>query len=216
MKKILCIHAHESNIYYLDRLLGTFDCAIDHQMIRLADNPKNSAEMLKKEITSYFCDDVIACFLTCTVHGSLVDEEMINGVPIFKIEDPIIEKLSQDPCDKVLLFTNPSTVNLTVNKIKHSRGRFQNYDVEIIPDSFELILNNEQALYKAAIVEYIRTKTKDVYLMQLSMSIIQEESLLNDVRISTVYKEAEGTYTKIISELLKKEHADESGGLHAR
>lgn len=203
MKKILCIHAHESNIYYLDKLLRVFRCTIEHRVINLMDNTKKSKEILKKEINSYLSEDIAVCILTCTEHSSMVDEDSINGVSILKIEEPIIEKLLYDHNDKVLVFTNPNTVDLTVNKIKNSKYQFQNYKIDIIPESFDLILKNEKTLYKNLILDYISKESKDIYLMQLSMSIVQEESLFDGKRMSTVYREAERKYNKIISNLLK-------------
>ena len=117
MKKILCIHAHESNIYYLDKLLRVFPCTIEHRVINLMDNTKKSKEILKKEINSYLSEDIAVCILTCTEHSSMVDEDNINGVSILKIEEPLIEKLLYDHNDKVLVFTNPNTVELERSRV---------------------------------------------------------------------------------------------------
>lgn len=73
------------------------------------------------------------------------------------------------------------------------------YDVVIIPATFELILNNQQAEYKKAITTYIRNYLKkregNAYLMQLSMSCIEATDFLEDAqKINTVYSSALLTY----------------------
>ena len=73
MKKVLCIHAHESNIYYLERLLVGMPCIIEHKIISLANQSIYTKKMLRKEINNFFSDDVIACVLTCTVLCSILD-----------------------------------------------------------------------------------------------------------------------------------------------
>lgn len=205
MKKIVCIHAHQSNIDYLDRMLEPFPCTVQHEVIQLTEGNSDDSAVLKKKILRFLSQETVACFLTCTVHCGLIKEKVLQGIPILKIEDPIIETLSSDLNDKVLLFTNPATVDLTMSKVQKRISRKQsnqNYEVEVIPDIFDLISKNKKNLYRTALLESIKTKTKTVYLMQLSMSLITDEYLPNGSKIINPYIEAKREYTKTIFGLL--------------
>lgn len=178
MKQIIGIHAHDSNISYMEALFNEDDIVKKHLIIKpqmdLEDQRKKLMALIKKELKS----DVVGFMITCTVYASLIEESDIDGVPIWKIEDPIIEAIIQDDHQKFLFFSNPDTVPLTMAKVKagyQKKGKESDYQVRLIPDSFPLIMSGQQAAYEEAIKEAIAPYLQEkgsVYLMQLSMSLL--------------------------------------------
>lgn len=203
MTTILCVHAHESNCFYLDKIADLLPLKIEHLVINQLNTGEELTESrLMSQITQKVTIDTAAIIITCTVYSNLIQKKKIEKIPILKIEEPLIQQLLLDKGKKILFFSNPQTVDLTMQKIETLYKEQKcsiDYDVVIIPDTFELILNNQQAEYKKAITTYIRNYLKkregNAYLMQLSMSCIEATDFLEDAqKINTVYGSALLTY----------------------
>lgn len=195
MRQLIGIHAHNSNISYMEALFNEDEIVKKHLVIKpqmdLDDQRKKLMALIKEELTS----EVVGFMITCTVYASLIEASDIDGVPIWKIEDPIIQAIIQDDHQKILFFSNPDTVALTMAKVEaayQTKDKASDYQVLLIPHSFPLIMSGQQLAYeeviKEAIAPFIQGKCS-VYLMQLSMSLLEGTD-----NVKTVYGMAKGSF----------------------
>ena len=160
--------------------------------------------MVSGEITS----DVSGIIITCTVYSGVISSNEIKGIPVLKMEDPLIETIVADTGEKILFFSNPQTVALTMEKVEAAykrNGRSKDYQVVVIPAVFSLILSNQKMAYRQALIgclnEYIGKNHGNLYLMQLSMSVIETDDFdAGNQEIKTVFSEAKYRFQKIFKE----------------
>ncbi|ALS38362.1 hypothetical protein ABID30_002336 [Enterococcus rotai] len=194
MKKILCIHAHFSNIPYLTQLFQDKPTIVlEHYVI-----PDFLEQITTKSLIHFIeektTEAVIGILITCTMYSNLVKPNVINHVPVMRVEDPLVAHIVTNPHKKKLVFSNPKTVDQTVNKIEtlyNEKSLALDYEVFIVPNAFDLILTNQKTAYQKALFEYLfsmnNTFSGDIYLMQLSMSILSKEQLMTlDYSVFTI------------------------------
>ncbi|MGM0217491.1 hypothetical protein [Enterococcus sp. AZ126] len=184
MKKIICIHAHFSNIHYLTELFQKEKTlALEHYvMTDFLDQitTDNLTNFIEKKIE----ENVVGVIITCTMYSNLIKQKLILNKPILRVEDPLIAHILANPHKKSLIFSNPKTVKETIKKIDIAyleKNLALDYEVHIVPDAFDLILTNQKMAYQKALLNYLYLNNDgfsgDIYLMQLSMAIISKEQL---------------------------------------
>lgn len=189
MKKTIgCLHAHYSNIDYIQSALGSDQVELVHfvdpglMRIISADKQNASSDASAKvidQINWMAQTNLDAIIITCTNYIALLDEKLLNcSIPIIKIDEPFFENLCHSNEPQTILFTNPATVEGTMNRLHHFATlhgkKMANFETDIIPDAFELIMQGNKELHDLTVTTYIKTmlssdKNKNIYVAQLSM-----------------------------------------------
>lgn len=167
MKRIACLHAHHSNI----ALLADAFAALDVELVHFVDPgillQSTGAVALAIEQAHAKLRDHLqwmsqcsadAVIITCTQYASYLtpEDEASFAVPIFTIDGPLLQELSLDPGAKLLLFSNPATVEPTMNRLRsyaQAAGSDPAIELHIIANSFDLLMANRQEAYYAKIKE---------------------------------------------------------------
>jgi Asp/Glu/hydantoin racemase len=186
--KIGCLHAHYSNIEYIQKAIASDDLELVHfvdpgLMSRMAsdrnfDSIKAQNKVLE-QLEWISQANVDAILITCTNYIALLEEDRLKtSIPIIKIDEPFFDHVCNISEPQVLLFTNPATVEGTMkrlNEYANSNGKpIANMEVHVIENTFELIMHGKKAQYENEISSYIRRlltsdEHKIISVVQLSM-----------------------------------------------
>ncbi len=185
MKKLACLHAHHSNIEYIDRALQSFGIEILHFVDPIlsrilkkdCDFEKEQARNNLKDIIKYIAEsDVDTLLITCTDYITLLDENFKIDIPILKIDEPFFEMICQVEEPQTILFTNNRTVSGTMERLRlyaQQNNKFIQVKVEVIEGIFELIMQGRKEEHDAKLEKYLYEIMKDrneMFLVaQLSM-----------------------------------------------
>lgn len=185
-KRIGCLHAHYSNIKYLDDALSEFNIELIHfvdpeLMYRVTSDEKFQESDAQKKVNEQIAwmaqCDVDAILITCTNYIALLKEDQLSiAVPIIKIDEPFFDSICQIDQPQVILFSNPATVKGTMERLKqHADCHQQPLDIEvkIIHDTFDLIMQGLKKEYNQKISEFLnqmmKYNNKTISVAQLSM-----------------------------------------------
>lgn len=161
MKKLACLHAHHSNIEYIDRALQSFGIEILHFVDPIlsrilkkdCDFEKEQARSNLKDIIKYIAkSDVDTLLLTCTDYITLLDENFKIDIPILKIDEPFFEMICHIEEPQTILFTNNRTVSGTMERLKQyarQNNKSIQVKVEVIEGIFELIMQGRKEEHDA-------------------------------------------------------------------
>ncbi|MFJ7639888.1 aspartate/glutamate racemase family protein [Peribacillus sp. NPDC097225] len=185
-KRLGCLHAHYSNIEYIERALSIYDIDLMHfvdssimyRMTSVGNYDKTEAKKKVKEQLDWIAQcEVDAILITCTNYIALLqDQRMVASVPIIKIDEPYFEYICTLSQPQMLLFTNPATVNGTVERLeKYAEIHQKSLDLEIMimENTFELIMKGLKEEYNAEIIKVLHQLVQDdqkaISVAQLSM-----------------------------------------------
>ncbi|QGQ94693.1 hypothetical protein EHS13_07225 [Paenibacillus psychroresistens] len=186
--KIGCLHAHYSNIAYIQNAFSANDVELVHfvdpgLMIRIAADKNfdlvQAQDRVIEQIEWIAKTNVDAILITCTNYIALLDEDRLKSpIPIIKLDEPFFEQVCKTTEPQVLLFTNPATVEGTIKRLHEYASAHQkpidNIEVQVIEHTFEMIMLGEKARYENEISSYIRKllaadESKVISVVQLSM-----------------------------------------------
>lgn len=183
-KKIGCLHAHYTNIEYIEKAFSKFDIEWLHfvdpgMMHRVATDKKfkySDAQKTVKEKVEWIANcKVDAILITCTNYIAFLNEEQLSlPMPIIKIDEPYFEQICQLQQPQVILFTNPATVEGTVKRLNAHSEKYGDVDFEviIIDNTFEYIMQGLGEKYSQEIVKFLHdfnNENKLLSVAQLSM-----------------------------------------------
>ncbi len=164
-----CLHMHHSNIAYIDSIIDADRVDLLHfvdpgLMRRLGSAvgfaPDQAGQQVRRQLDWMASCGLDVILITCTNYiATLPDEPLDLPVPILKIDEPFFATLLQQPSPDLLLFTNPATVEGTMRRFHdYARQVSQEPDiqVEIIPDTFELVMAGKTEEYAAAVSDRLR------------------------------------------------------------
>ncbi|WP_239615617.1 aspartate/glutamate racemase family protein [Cohnella mopanensis] len=196
--RIGCLHAHYSNISYIEKTFSTVEAELLHfvdpaLVYRVSSDESFSlsdAERKVKEQLVWMAQaNVDAILITCTNYVALLQEDQLAiTVPIIKIDEPFFNFVCHQDEEQLLLFTNPATVEGTMKRLNEyatAMGKQPTIEVRVIPDTFELIMQGQNEQYKHVLSEYLREvlaegNGKAISVAQLSMveaaKLVQEET----------------------------------------
>lgn len=185
-KKLGCLHAHYSNIDYIENALSAFDIELLHfvdpgLMHRI--NPdemyiKSEALRKVKDQIEWIAEcDVDAILITCTNYIAILEEDPISAsVPIIKIDEPFFESICHTSQPQIVLFTNPATVKGTMERLNQyaiDNQKPVNVEAMVIENTFELIMKGLKEEYNREISKLLNQihidKKKVISVAQLSM-----------------------------------------------
>lgn len=183
-KKIACLHAHNSNISYIETALSPYDIELVHfvdpGLMHRVMNDKSftlgdGEKKVKDQVDWIAQSGVEAILITCTNYIALLKEERLTvNVPIIKIDEPFFQGICQLEQKQTILFTNPDTVSGTMSRLHHyaqSQHKMLDIEVKVIENTFELIMSGKNEEYNKAVRDYIKQldTTQDLSVAQLSM-----------------------------------------------
>lgn len=184
-KKLGCLHAHYSNIEYIENAFSSFDIDLIHfvdpaLMYRVTIDrnfqESDAQKKVKDQIEWIVQCEVDAILITCTNYISILQEDQLSvSVPIIKIDEPYFEYICNISQPQIVLFTNPATVKGTMARLNHYASlRQKSLDVEalVINNTFELIMQGLKVEYNHVISKFLNQINDDkkvISVAQLSM-----------------------------------------------
>ncbi len=185
-KRLGCLHAHYSNIEYIENALSPFNIELIHfvdpaLMYRVTSNEnfqESDAQFKVKEQIEWIAQcNVDAILITCTNYITILQEDQLSiSVPIIKIDEPFFDYICNIQQPQTILFTNPATVEGTVERLKHHANNHQkslDLEVIVINSTFELIMQGLKEEYNQEIAKFLNQIIKDekkvISVAQLSM-----------------------------------------------
>ncbi|WP_033713567.1 hypothetical protein [Bacillus mycoides] len=185
-KRLGCLHAHYSNIEYIENALSPFNIELIHfvdpaLMYRVTSNEnfqESDAQFKVKEQIEWIAQcNVDAILITCTNYIAILQEDQLSiSVPIIKIDEPFFDYICNIQQPQTILFTNPATVEGTVERLKHHANNHQkslDLEVIVINSTFELLMQGLKEEYNQEIAKFLNQIIKDekkvISVAQLSM-----------------------------------------------
>ncbi len=182
-----CLHAHHSNIEYIEQALSGYEVEclhfVDPGLVGKVGTDDNfslaDAELRVKEQIEWIAScNVDAVLITCTNYIAIVQDDQLSvSVPIIKMDEPFFEYLCREEQPQILLFTNPSTVDGTMKRLQEyalARGKRPQVEAQVINNAFELIMQGKKEQYHIVLSAHIRDlleaqQGKPISVAQLSM-----------------------------------------------
>lgn len=203
------MHAHYSNIDYIEKALSPYDIEcihfVDPGLMHRVTSDENfhlaDAENKVKEQIEWIAQcNVDAILLTCTNYIAILQEEQLSvSVPIIKIDEPYFESICDVKEPQVILFTNPATVEGTIDRLNHYAYSHQisiDFDVMVIDNTFDIFMKGKKDEYDQAITKFldqiVKKEKRVISVAQLSMvdaaRKMEDRLIINplDTLISTV------------------------------
>ncbi|MCM3628912.1 hypothetical protein M3194_16325 [Paenibacillus glycanilyticus] len=186
--KVGCLHAHYSNIEYIQDAMGSkaeFVHYVDPGLMnRLTHDTSFDLTKAKAKVADQINwmaqSGVDAILITCTNYIALLEEEdLVTSIPVIKIDEPFFNEICKITQPQVLLFTNPATVEGTMKRLNDyavSRGQLPpDIEVCIIDNTFDFIMQGKKNRYSEEISTYIKNlhqsdPGKKISVAQLSMA----------------------------------------------
>jgi aspartate/glutamate racemase len=185
-KRLGCLHAHYSNIEYIENSLSSFDIELIHfvdpaLMYRITSDENfqvsDAQNKVKEQIEWIAQCNVDAILITCTNYIAILQEDQLSiSVPIIKIDEPYFEYICNIQQPQKILFTNPATVKGTMERLNHYVNNHQkslDLEVIVIKNTFDLIMQGLKEEYNQEISKFlnqiIREEKKVISVAQLSM-----------------------------------------------
>jgi len=183
-KKIACLHAHYSNIDYIEKAFLAYEIEFVHfvdpgLMYKAASFPSEFIQNKAKEQIEWMAQcEADAILITCTAYIAILEEmELSISIPIIKIDEPFFASICSSKKPQMILFSNPQTVDGTIMRLqKHAEDEHQliDFQIGIIPDSFDLIMKGHKKEYdqkiKEALLALIEQGESAISVAQLSMA----------------------------------------------
>lgn len=198
-KKIACLHAHYSNIQYIQNALTSDELELVHfvdpgLMSRITSDKNFDEGQAKNKVIEQIewisQANVEAILITCTNYIALLEENRLHtSIPIIKIDEPFFSSVCSITEPQVLLFTNPATVAGTMSRLNEFasiQDKPIHIEARVIENTFELIMQGKNEQYVEELSKYIKgifasEKNKKISVAQLSMveSAVKVEQELN-------------------------------------
>jgi len=181
-KKIGCLHAHYSNIDYIEQAFQSFqDIELKHfvdpgLIHHVAKGTCGLSLKVKEQVEWIASCDVDAILITCTNYIALLQEDQLSlSIPMIKIDEPFFKTICEVTQPQIILFTNPATVDGTMERLYQYaklHNKSINVQAQVIANTFELIMQGEKQAYNNAILQYFQEIMNDnlfISVAQLSM-----------------------------------------------
>jgi len=191
-KRLGCLHAHFSNIDYIEKAFFSYNIELIHfvdpALIYRVSNDQyfgdsDARNKVKEQIEWIAQCNVDAILITCTNYIALLEEEQLRiSIPIIKIDEPFFDYLLSIEGPQTILFTNPSTIEGTMDRLKRHASNYQKeieIDVMVINNTFKLLMEGLIDEYNQEIIKFLKRINCDengaVSVAQLSMVYASEQ-----------------------------------------
>lgn len=178
------LHAHHSNIKYIDDELARFAVEAVHfvdpgLVHRVTFDPAlgtGEARRRVREQLQWICQcSVEAVVVTCTNYTALLVEDPLP-VPVIPIDEPFFSKVCPTETEQLIFFTNPATVAGTMQRLRvyaDANGMSPRVEAHVIENVFQLIMQGKTSEYATAVGNVLRDavlqRSGEVSVAQLSM-----------------------------------------------
>lgn len=178
------MHAHFSNIDYIENALSSYDVELMHfvdpgLIYRVTSDESFTMEdaqnKVKEQIEWMAQCNVDAILITCTNYIAVLQEEKLSiSIPIIKIDEPYFEYICNIQQPQTIVFSNPATVNGTMERLNQFAEEHQKLiDIEVmVINAFELIMKGQKQEYNQSIINFLKQLLKEgrkISVAQLSM-----------------------------------------------
>ena len=183
-KKLGCLHAHYSNIEYIENAFAPYNIELVHfvdpgLMFQVTNNNLQETEAqrkVKEQIEWIAQCQVDAILITCTNYIAILQEDQLStSVPIIKIDEPFFDYLCTIGQPQTILFSNPATVEGTMERLKHHASQQQktlDLEVIVINNTFDLFMRGLKEDYDQEVSKFLSqiiNEKKVISVAQLSM-----------------------------------------------
>ena len=185
-KHLGCLHAHYSNIDYIEKALAPYEIAISHfvdpgLVHRITSDKQfslSAAQAKVQEQINWIAESQVdGILVTCTNYIALLEEATLTvSIPIMKIDEPFFDYLSRTEMPQKILFTNPATVEGTMKRLyDFALANNKPIDVSayVIENTFELIMQGRKEQYiqevSRSIQHLLNSGHQGISVGQLSM-----------------------------------------------
>lgn len=216
-KRLGCLHAHYTNIEYVEKALSEYDIELVHfvdpaLMYRVTFDESfqraDAEDKVKEQLEWIARSNVDAILMTCTNYIAMLPEDKPSiSLPIIKIDEPFFHQICDIEQPQTILFTNPATVEGTMRRLHNyanSNGKTLDVEVIVIQDTFEYIMQGRKEEYTLKITKFlnelIKNEDKVISVAQLSMVDASEQveykssrTIINPLKplVSAIVKELE-------------------------
>ncbi|WP_460014094.1 hypothetical protein [Lysinibacillus sp. CTST325] len=186
-KKLGCLHAHHSNIEYIEQAFQTIENVelvhfVDSGLIQQVSKGTDRLVFKVKEQLEWMesCN-MDAILITCTNYIALLEKEQLElSIPIIKIDEPFFETVCEEKQPQMILFTNPETVEGTMNRLQQYallHEKSNSTEVKIIDNTFELIMQGKKEAYNNAIRQTLYYLAEEQRHISVAQQFEQESDL---------------------------------------
>lgn len=184
-KRVGCLHAHHSNIDYIEKALSPhyIECVhfVDPGLINRVTSDESFDDIaaqrkVNEQLHHIAKSNVDAILITCTNYIALLRQDtLLIDVPIIKIDEPFFEHICNIAQRQTIVFTNPATVTGTMERLyEYAKRHNKEIDiyVETIDDAFELIMQGAKRAYDDKIMQFLQVAANEnrvISVAQLSM-----------------------------------------------
>ncbi|MGA4518034.1 hypothetical protein ACPA0F_12240 [Solibacillus silvestris] len=213
-KRLGCLHAHYTNIEYIENALAPYNIELVHfvdpgLMNRLTSdqnfNEVDAQQKVKEQMEWVAQSNIDAILITCTNYIAILQEDHLSiSVPIYKLDEPFFDFICNIQQPHTLLFTNAATVEGTMERLRLFADTYQkslNIEVVVLNNMFDLIMQGRKKEYDqevARMLEQLIYEDKIISVAQLSMvdaaQLVEAKtgrSITNPLKtfVSTIVKE---------------------------
>lgn len=182
-KRLGCLHAHYTNIEYIENALAPYNIELVHfvdpgLMNRLTSdqnfNEVDAQQKVKEQMEWVAQSNIDAILITCTNY-ILQEDHLSISVPIYKLDEPFFDFICNIQQPHTLLFTNAATVEGTMERLRLFADTYQkslNIEVVVLNNMFDLIMQGRKKEYDqevARMLEQLIYEDKIISVAQLSM-----------------------------------------------
>ena len=184
-KKLGCLHAHYSNIEYIENAFAPYNIELVHfvdpglmsQVTTNKNFQESDAQRKVNEQIEWIAQcQVDAILITCTNYIAILQEDQLStSVPIIKIDEPFFDYICNIGQPQTILFSNPATVEGTMERLKHHASQQQktlDLEVIVINNTFDLFMRGLKEEYDQEISKFLNqiiNEKKVISVAQLSM-----------------------------------------------
>ncbi|WP_041865728.1 hypothetical protein [Solibacillus silvestris] len=184
-KRLGCLHAHYTNIEYIENALAPYNIELVHfvdpgLMNRLTSdqnfNEVDAQQKVKEQMEWVAQSNIDAILITCTNYIAILQEDHLSiSVPIYKLDEPFLDFICNIQQPHTLLFTNAATVEGTMERLRLFADTYQkslNIEVVVLNNMFDLIMQGRKKEYDqevARMLEQLIYEDKIISVAQLSM-----------------------------------------------
>lgn len=182
--KLACLHAHESNIGYIQGIAPrgfVLEHYVDPGLLaRIGRDPgfarDGAGDRVLEQLEWMAAAGADVILITCTNYIALLDDSRLPaGLPaVLKIDEPFFEEVCRIRQPQLLLFSNPATVEGTMARLQAyaeaSSCTTPDVRAEVVPELFSLIMAGRKKDYEDAVTAHLIRKAESDPRLALSVA----------------------------------------------
>lgn len=218
-KRLGCLHAHYSNIEYIEKALAPFNIEfvhfVDPGLVDRLTSDRNfheadAQQKVKEQLEWIAQSNMDAILITCTNYIAILQEDQLSiSVPIIKLDEPFFNFICNIPQPQTVLFTNPATVEGTMERLKQYADTYQktlDIEVVVLDNTFELIMQGRKEEYNEKVTKILEQLINDDKIISVAqLSMVDAAQVVEAKTGSSIINPLKTFVTSIVKELDLKE-----------